>query len=202
MDNKEICGKKQVESYLLNQMTEEEETLFQEHLAQCESCCKYLTEIRTLASIVREEDLYMETPFVKRKTNQGLGYWSSVAACILFLIGLSTFWYKKQQVEDMLYPTSIEYKNRASSDKADIQLLFPTQDTTNIKRNQPVVFKWDTLCSFHLKIRYKETTLLDIEGKGTEYTLPTATFTSYPHIYWILTVGEQSHSGQIIFSNN
>ncbi|WP_293666675.1 anti-sigma factor [uncultured Parabacteroides sp.] len=204
MDNKNICNKKQVERYLLNQMTEEEETLFQEHLIHCEACRSYMTEIRRLASIVGGEDLYyIKTPSVTNGTVRirHLKYWLSVGACLLLLIGISIFRHERQQTEKGLYPTSIEYRNRASNGKADIKLLFPDQDTVKIKHSQPVLFKWDSSCSFHLKVQYEDTTLFDVKGNGMEYSLPVTTLSPYPYITWDLTVDEQSYSGQILFSN-
>ena len=40
----------QVGRYLMNKMSPEEETLFQEHLISCPACCRKLQEMRNLAA--------------------------------------------------------------------------------------------------------------------------------------------------------
>ncbi|MBP3517173.1 MAG: zf-HC2 domain-containing protein [Parabacteroides sp.] len=203
MDNKNICDKIQVERYLLNQMGQEEETRFQEHLSQCESCRDYLTKIRAIATIVGENDLpdIQVSTFQKKKIQ--MSRWLSVAACILFAICISVFLHTKQQTADeVLYPTSIEYRNRASGDQVFVKLLYPDHDSICVPSSRSVLFRWDSPCTYQLKIRYKDTILLDVKGNGSEYALSSETFALYPYITWDLKVDEQSYSGQIIFSNN
>lgn len=197
MDNKNICDKTQVERYLLNQMEQEEETRFQEHLSRCESCRNYLAKVRAVAAIIGENN----QPTSQKKKIQ-LWHWASVAACILFMAGISVFSYKKhQKAEEVLYPTSIEYRNRASDGQTSVKLLYPDQDSIYVPICQPISFKWDHPCTYQLKARYKETVLFDTEGNGSEYTLLTERFTPYPSITWDLKINEQFYSGQIIFSN-
>ena len=93
MDNQNICNKMQVERYLLNQMEQEEETRFQEHLTQCEPCRDYLTKIRVVATIVEENDLQDIPDSTSRRKKIQMWRWSSVAACILFVISISAFWH-------------------------------------------------------------------------------------------------------------
>ncbi|WP_195280693.1 zf-HC2 domain-containing protein [Parabacteroides johnsonii] len=197
MDNKNICDKTQVERYLLNQMEQEEETRFQVHLSQCESCRNYLAKVRAVAAIIGENDQHTSG---KKKIQ--LWHWPSVAACILFMIGISVFSYKKySKTDEVLYPTSIEYRNRASDSQTSVKLLYPDQDSINVPLCQPISFKWDYPCTYQLKARYKKTVLFDTEGNGSEYTLSTERFTPYPSITWDLKIDEQFYSGQIIFSN-
>ena len=49
------CSRTSVESYLLNNMTTDEETLFQEHLLACSSCREYLNTLRNLAGVSSNE---------------------------------------------------------------------------------------------------------------------------------------------------
>nr|WP_129732598.1 zf-HC2 domain-containing protein [Parabacteroides goldsteinii] len=203
MDAKKICSKKQVERYLLNQMDLEEESSFQEHLAQCDSCRSYLERIRVVAAIVGDNNFQNNSfPEIKKKTFQ-LWHWLSVASCILLMVGGATLGYKwYQKTDEVLYPTSIEYRNRALADSLSVKLLYPDQDTIYIKSSQSVLFKWNYSCSYHLNAQYENIILFDIEGEGSEFSLFTDTLTSYPYIIWNLKVDEQSYSGQITFFNN
>lgn len=197
-----ICSKQQVERYLLNQLSEEEETLFQQHLTHCEMCRSYITEIRALASIVGEKEFYQH-----KESGRSLSVWMrrylkygvSVAACLVILIGLSVYRHLKPSDKDILYPTNIEYQMRASGGNAGVKLIFPDRDSIHIDSNKPIVFKWDSSASFHLKVNFKDSTLFEMKGNGSEYSLPITTFTPYPYIHWTLTVNEQSYSGQIHF---
>lgn len=181
-------------------MTQEEETLFQEHLINCESCHNYLTSIRTLASIVGQDGLYINSP-IKTHTHR-INYWLSIAACFLLVIGISIFWHKKQDSENMLYPISVEHQNRAANEQIKVKLLLPVQDTIKIHQRQPVLFQWTPQSPFYLKIKYKNETLFEIDGNEKKYILPTETLTLYPYIDWYLTVDEQSYSGRIIILTN
>lgn len=202
MNQKNPCPKKQVERYLLNQMALDEETCFQEHLMRCEFCRTYLSEIRMLASVVGDEGLIFCAPRKKRKMIQIRMWGVSVAACIIVLVGISTFWIKKHQAKEQIYSTYIEYNNRASADEADIKLLLPIKDTIFQKRNQPVLFRWTPSSSYRLRIFHEGINLLEVEGNGTDYTLFPTVFISYPSITWNLVVDEHSYFGQIIIDNN
>ena len=58
----------QVGRYLMNKMSPEEETLFQEHLISCPACCRKLQEMRNLAAALSanppftREERMQETP--------------------------------------------------------------------------------------------------------------------------------------------
>lgn len=200
--NQKACSKKRVERYLLNQMTLDEETCFQKHLMQCELCRAYVSEIRMIASIVGNEDLTFCAPQNKRKMIQIWKRGFSVVACLILLVGISTFWIKKYQTKERIYSTSIEYNNRASADEVGINLLFPIKDTISQKRNQPVLFRWTPSSAFHLQIFHEGINLLEIEGNGTDYILSPTIFISYPSITWNLVIDEHSYFGQIILVNN
>lgn len=204
MDTKEICNKIQVERYLLNRMTEEEEFLFQKHLTNCESCRRYITKIRKLASVVGEEGFYVNTGTSKEKTFhiRHLRFWMSTAACILLLVGISTFWYNKQHNENILYPTTIEHRNRATNSKVEVKLLYPNKDTIRIIRGKSLLFKWEPESSFHLKIKNRNKIILDEKGYGQEYSIPIKTFTLNSIFTWNITIDSLDYSGVILNETN
>ena len=202
MSRKDPCSKKQVERYLLNQMTLEEETLFQNHLMRCEFCTTYLSEIRMIASIVGNEELTFCFPQKKRKMMRIWMRGWVVAACLILLVGISTFWIKRNQSKGQIYSTYIEYNNRASADEVGINLLFPIKDTIYQKRNQPILFRWNRSSPFHLRISYERIDLLEIDGDGADCTLSPMRFISYPSITWSLVIDKHSYVGQIAFLNN
>lgn len=203
MDAKEICNKTQVERYLLNRMTEEEEILFQKHLIDCESCRNYLSKIRKLAAIVGKDELYINTIHKNKSVDiPYLKYWISTAACILLLTGISTLWYKKQQNENILYPTSIEHKIRSTNDKVEVKLLYPDKDTIKLYSGDYLLFKWEPQCSFHLKIIYKNKLILDEKGYGQNYSVPIKLLTSDSEFIWNMTIDSLVYSGIILNETN
>jgi len=63
--NNTICSRTSVERYLLNKMTPDEETLFQNHLDSCNDCTDYLNIIRNVAGIGKDELPYIEVKATK-----------------------------------------------------------------------------------------------------------------------------------------
>lgn len=204
MDTKIICNKTQVERYLLNRMTEEEEILFQKHLINCETCRNYLSKIRRLAAIVGQDGLYINTKIHNNKSVHApyLKYWISTAACILLVTGISTLWYKKQQNENTLYPTSIEHKIRSTNDKVEVKLFYPDKDTIRLYEEESLLFKWKPQCSFHLKIIYKDKLILDEKGYGQNYSVPIKLLTSDSELIWNMTIDSLVYSGIILNETN
>ena len=198
MNTTDRCNREQVGRYLLNRMTAEEETRFQQHLAGCKSCRQYMGQIRSLASLLKEEELGGLSLCRNERTNNIKRYWISIAASLLLLVGLSVFWFVRRTSGEV-YPTSVMYKNRATYEQTDNQVVSPNQKTVQVKGYQDVCFRWDTEATFHLKIKDGVTVLFEIAGKGSEYVLPVKNYSAYPSLHWDLTVGEQSYSGELIF---
>ena len=200
------CDKKQAEAYLLNRLSPEEETLFQMHLATCESCRGYVQKVRTLATVLKadeedEESVKEEKEKKGRKIPFGR-YWLSVAACVLILVGISTLWHTTRQAEGMKYAVSVEENRRASQAKIPVRLLQPEQKMSLSGTEHVVQFEWNISCPYHLKVSYNETVLFETEGNGSEYALSTNMWTSYPHVNWKLTVDGEVYYGKIILKKD
>lgn len=100
---KHTCSRVEVERYLLNKMSFDDETLFQEHLVTCRECRLYLQAIRNLSGFAGEGDLQNITSPEKKKdlkTGKRIYYWVSVAAGILLVFGLSFYFLNRQPQDD------------------------------------------------------------------------------------------------------
>ena len=103
-----ICNRRQVERYLLNQMEDAEEDLFQQHLDRCETCRGYADSIRALSGIVGDEEVVpvacvsTEKKEKKHFILSQMLKWQSIAACVLLLVGLSFYVGMQQgQIQDI-----------------------------------------------------------------------------------------------------
>lgn len=83
--DREICSRSAVERYALNMMDRQQECLFQEHLDSCAECREYLSRIRVVSEIVREQEAAAKRPL------RHLYAWTAVAACIATVVVLSFY---------------------------------------------------------------------------------------------------------------
>lgn len=101
-----ICSRSEVERYLLNKMSADEETLFQQHLTTCQECNAYLQTLRNLAGFVGSDNM-QQIDFgeekEKRSNRRSIYYWISTAASILLIFGISFYFLNKGSQEETTF---------------------------------------------------------------------------------------------------
>jgi hypothetical protein len=203
--NDTICSRAGVERYLLNRMSPEEETLFQEHLRTCRACNAYLSAARSLAGLVSEEPLQQLT--APRKPASAftvplLLRWVSVAACLLLVGGL-TFYLSRRPVGEP-HDTYMQQQNRASVEYADTSwvLLSPEQliSTIHPATDEPIVFRWNKESAYQIRLESEGQPVLAVDSFGVAYTLP-AQAALYESLDWTLTIEGKALKGRIFIQN-
>lgn len=202
MMKKDICARKQVERYLLNQMNEVEEADFQNHLSECKACNSYLTSIRTLSQFMGEE-LHTEDEqpaFSTRRVGLLPKYWMSIAASLLVLVGVGLWWNGSRRASVNTHTSSIEHRSRAHGEQADLSLLFPDKEIVWVDtEKQPLIFRWNIDSPYTLIIKSGTKTLLDIQGNASCYRPDLTILLPYKEVEWTLLIGKQTFAGKILF---
>ena len=127
-----FCSRTSVERYLLNRMSTDEETLFQEHLYTCDACRVYLSSLRNLAGMSNDEatnpaimTVKMPKPAAEtREKKQTKVFplsvtmrWMLAAACLIPVGGILLYSFLREP--GIAHNTQIMHQNRASVEYAD-----------------------------------------------------------------------------------
>ncbi len=148
-----------IRRYLFNQLTEDEETAFQKHLAGCDECSAKVSRVRKLArafspdAIAKEEELQVRTVLLRQRFLRPL----LVAASVIALIGigwLSAWVTFKNSGQRPVVVSKVEdppvYANDGTSGhgESNFTLITPATgkylfilDGEDHKKNE-IVFKW------------------------------------------------------------
>ncbi|MDR1919943.1 MAG: zf-HC2 domain-containing protein [Tannerellaceae bacterium] len=197
------CSRIQTERYLLNRLSAEEETRFQEHLETCQDCRRYVDSVRTLSALMGGDELHYATHqrAEPRKTARLLSLWPyiSVAASVLLLVGISFYWvYRTDEYGTTSHETSINELSKGDLEEAPFQLLFPDKDTLSISTvKAPLIFKWNKAVDYRLILRAGNQTLVEVESSGDSYTLEVEKLGNWPAIDWVLYVENKEWNGRI-----
>jgi hypothetical protein len=115
-------SRRDAERYLLNQMTDEEETLFQQHLDTCATCRSALKQIRDLSQLFRRGEadrLVARTRPLNRLPVRYL-FRAAAASVLLVVVGLSVVFFSQQgRDNDEAHDLQIEHQHRDAVGYAD-----------------------------------------------------------------------------------
>ena len=202
------CSRTDAERYLLNQMTGDEETLFQEHLGTCETCRSCLEQIRSLSQIFLKDD-DRQHPFFKLRRSKKpsaryLGY-RAAAAVILLAGGLAVFLSRRNAGQDGAHHLQIEYRHKATVEYADTTLewLSPPYPlcTLNV-RSAPLLFRWNRITAYRLRITSGDRTVIAVDSIGDCYTPDPAAVEACDSMLWTLETEELTRTGKIVIVND
>jgi len=220
-----ICSRTSVERYLLNRMTTDEETLFQEHLPTCNSCSGYLKVLRNVAGIDSDESLHAEDtpqemlkpPVVTHEKKQARILPLSVtwrriilAACLIpiCLITLYCFLHEPGIAHD----PHINHQHKASVDYTDtftltegtvnsmdtLYLLFPTQPVCTVNpTKEDIIFRWNRECDYQLRLETDGKTVATIDSMGMTITIDSSLVVKYNQLEWTLILGGKKLKGTL-----
>ena len=114
----------QVGRYLMNKMSPEEETLFQEHLISCPACHRKLQEMRNLASALSANRPHS---LAKRECKKRHFVKILVSIVLFFSGSYGIYWWQFHSTEEEVFPP-------ASPDIFHHADTLKTPDTLNITR--------------------------------------------------------------------
>ena len=114
----------QVGRYLMNKMSPEEETLFQEHLISCPACCRKLQEMRNLAAALSANRPHS---LAKRECKKRHFVKILVSIVLFFSGSYGIYWWQSHSMEEKIIPP-------ASPDIFHHTDTLKTPDTLNITR--------------------------------------------------------------------
>ena len=214
-----ICSLTSVERYLLNKMSTDEETLFQEHLHTCSACGAYLSSIRNLAGIKNEKSL-SPTAMRLKKRQVPLIFLSTnllrvmAAACLLPVCVILLYKYLREP--GIPSDTQIIYQNKASvayvdtscfsrslSDKQanrldTLFLLSPTQPVSIVyPAEEEIVFRWHGESSFQLKLEANGKIVAYIDSVGTNCTIDSSLAACHEYLDWTLAIEGKKRKGRL-----
>jgi hypothetical protein len=200
------CTRVDAERYLLNQMTDDEETLFQQHLDTCETCRSCLRQVRSLAQALLGDDdrrtaVFRLRPF-KRPPLRYLFRAAAVGA-LLVAGGLSVFLSKRNAGSDGAHDLRIEHRRRAAIEYADasLELLSPPYPVCTLDvRATPLLFRWNRATAYRLRITSGGRTVIAVDSVGDCYTPEPAAVAACDSLLWMLETEGQVIKGIIVNS--
>jgi hypothetical protein len=197
-----FCSPLQTERYLLNRMTEEEETLFQQHLDTCETCRSYLKRVRDLSQAFREDDRPQTTLSRLRplKRPPVRYFFRAAAAGVLLVVGLSVFLSRRGQEYDGAHDLQIEHQHRAAVDYADaLEVSSPAQPVCTLDvRTTPLIFRWNRVTDYRLRITSGNRLVFTLDSVGDRYAPEPAAIAPYDSLEWTLEADETIIRGKIV----
>ena len=199
----DYCSRFQTERYLLNQMTQDEETLFQEHVETCKTCKSYLNSIRKLSCVVAEEEL----AYVGSAAHNSFGrvqkikLWSivSMAACISLVAGFSLYMYNSREHGYRTSTHEVFINQQSKGDKAVIavEMVFPDKEVVTLNFKTPLVFEWNREVAYKLTILNENNTVLEMEGFGNLCEPEFTKIEGYAVLDWVICIEEHEFKGRI-----
>lgn len=202
MDTKSsICSKGQVERYLLNQMDDEEETAFQEHLLQCESCRTYLENLRKIAKNLQLDHSESKTEGIRVSSILKIRPYIlvSAAASIILIVGLSFYFWKDNNTYQL---QQTDYSKAAISTNF-AELIYPPEDEEisiiRLSENKEFfTFEWNNPTTFELLIKSGNKIILDKKGNSEKYDLKITEIQSFEDLDWELKLGNDEYKGKLV----
>lgn len=126
----------QVGRYLMNKMSPEEETLFQEHLISCPACCRKLQEMRNLAAALSANRPHS---LAKRECKKRHFVKILVSIVLFFSGSYGIYWWQFHSTEEEVFPPASDFSTHSPSEKRDCRpdnlLSNPTIGTYSNKRS-------------------------------------------------------------------
>ena len=205
-----VCSRASVERYLLNRMTTDEETLFQEHLLVCDTCKGYLNILRNVAGISNDElteseAIIREMPKPesmneKKKRTTALSVnmrWVLLAACLIPICLIMLYQFLREQ--GVPHDTHIMRQNKASVEYADtLTLFFPAQPDCIVNPSKAeIVFRWNRESDYRLLLETAGKTVATIDSVGISYTVDTSLALRYEQLDWTLVVAGKELKGRL-----
>jgi len=193
----------QAEQYLLNKMSLDQETHFQEHLETCDTCKAYISAIRKLSCLVANEELsYIQTPAQRvtiQRQKMRLYTYLSIAACVMLVSGVSLYFYtnKENRYGSSTHKIHINQQIKADHAEMTIEMLFPDEEIIWLSPDTPLQFKWNKEAQYKLIIRHNGHTIIETEGCGDLYTPESEKIKGYTVLDWVLLIDEKEFKGQI-----
>jgi hypothetical protein len=197
------CSRADAERYLLNRMTNDEETSFQQHLETCEACRSCLRQVRSLSQAFladndRQTAVFRLRPF-KRPPVRYL--FRAAAAGILLAGGLSVFLSRRNAGNGDAYDLQIEHQHRATVAYADtsFQLLSPPYPVCTLDvRTTPLLFWWNRETAYLLRITSGGRTAVAVDSVGDRYMPEPVAVVAYDSLEWMLEADGQVITGKIV----
>jgi hypothetical protein len=192
------CSQRRAGRYLLNRMTEAEETLFQQHLEDCEACRSYVDSVRRLSGLVAGElPAYAGTSAIRKPAR--LWTFASIAASILLAVGFSVYVFSDGGGAD--HRTSVNHRTLGDREEMDAELIFPGQPADTLRAGELPAFRWNREAAYELVLRSGSQTLLKAKGNGRAYTPDAGSIKGYRALDWVLTLDGKPFNGTLYFNN-
>lgn len=207
-----ICSRTSVERYLLNKMTPDEETLFQNHLDTCNDCRDYLDIIRNVAGICKDEmpDMAVNIPKIPKskvitpikKLSAAIHLpvsmrWVMLAACLIpVCVIIFNRFFREPGIP---HSTHIMHQNRATVEYADsISLFFPIQPICTVHpAREEIVFRWNIESDYRIQLESDGKTVVTITGTGMTCKIDSLQIILYEQLDWTLVLQGKELKGRL-----